>query len=194
LGTLLPEQVTQLLVKWGNGDEDSLKALIPLVYQELQRVARHHLRHERADHTLQSAALVHEAYIRLVDQRNANWRNRNQFFGVASQLMRRILVDYARRRTALRRGAGDTKLSLDEDLAAPGQQDIDVLAVDDALSTLSKMDLQQSRIVELRFFSGLSIQETADVLGISPATVKREWSIAKAWLYLQISGGTNNGG
>jgi len=194
VSTLASEQVTQLLIKWSSGDEESLKALIPLVYEELRRVARRYLRRERPDHTLQSAALVHEAYVRLVDQRDANWQNRSQFFGVAAQLMRRILVDYARRRSAARRGAGDTKLPLNEELASPGQPDLDVLAVDDALNTLAKLDPKQSRIVELRFFSGLSIEETAEVLGVSPATVKREWTIAKAWLYLQIAGGARREG
>ena len=194
MSTLASEQVTQLLIKWSSGDEESLKALIPLVYEELRRVARRYLRRERPDHTLQSAALVHEAYVRLVDQRDANWQNRSQFFGVAAQLMRRILVDYARRRSAARRGAGDTNLPLNEELASPGQPDLDVLAVDDALNTLAKLDPKQSRIVELRFFSGLSIEETAEVLGVSPATVKREWTIAKAWLYLQIARGARREG
>ena len=181
-------EVTQLLIQWGHGDEESLKALIPLVYEDLRRAARRYLRRERRDHTLQSAALVHEAYVRLIDQRNANWQNRSHFFGVASQLMRRILVDYARRRAAGRRGAGNTKLSISEDVAAPGKQDIDLLAIDDALNRLTKLDPQQSRIVELRFFSGLSIEDTAEVLRISPATVKRDWNMAKAWLYLEITG------
>ena len=194
MSTLASEQVTQLLIKWSSGDEESLKALIPLVYEELRRVARRYLRRERPDHTFQSAALVHEAYVRLVDQRDANWQNRSQFFGVAAQLMRRILVDYARRRSAARRGGGDTKLPLNEELASPGQPDLDVLAVDDALNTLAKLDPKQSRIVELRFFSGLSIEETAEVLGVSPATVKREWTIAKAWLYLQIAEGARREG
>ena len=193
MSTLPSEQITQLLLKWRNGDQESLDALIPLVYGELRRTARRQLRRERADHTLQSAALVNEVYLRLVDQKDANWRNRSHFFGVASLLMRRILVDYARRHSAQRRGAGQTKLSISEGLVPPAQRDVDVIVIDEALNALAKLDPQQSRIVELRFFSGLSIEDTAEVLGVSPATVKREWGLAKAWLYLRINEGSNRG-
>jgi RNA polymerase sigma factor (TIGR02999 family) len=183
-----PSQVTQLLVNWGQGDSQSLEALIPLVYDELRRQARRYLRRERPDHTLQSTALVHEAYVRLVDQRQANWRNRSQFFGVAAQLMRRILVDHARSRLAVKRGAGVPKLAIAEEVAALEMRNVDLIALDTCLSELEKLDPQQSRIVELRFFSGLSIEDTADALGISTATVKRDWALAKAWLYREING------
>ncbi|MBI3474271.1 MAG: sigma-70 family RNA polymerase sigma factor [Acidobacteria bacterium] len=185
-----PSQVTQLLVNWGNGSQQSLEALIPLVYDELRRQARRYLRRERPDHTLQSTALVHEAYVRLVDQRQVNWHNRSQFFGVAAQLMRRILVDHARGRAAVKRGAGVTKLAIAEEVAALEMRNVDLIALDTSLRELEKMDPQQSRIVELRFFSGLSIEDTAEALGISTATVKRDWALAKAWLYREISGGT----
>ena len=181
-------QVTQLLVSWGNGDQQSLESLIPLVYDELRRQARRYLRRERPDHTLQSSALVHEVYVRLIDQRQANWHNRSQFFGVAAQLMRRILVDHARSRGAVKRGAGVTKLAIAEEVAAIEMQNVDLIALDTSLTKLEQIDPQQCRIVELRFFSGLSIEDTADALGISPATVKRDWAMAKAWLYREISG------
>jgi RNA polymerase sigma factor (TIGR02999 family) len=181
-------QVTQLLVSWGNGDQQSLESLIPLVYDELRRQARRYLRRERPDHTLQSSALVHEVYVRLIDQRQANWHNRSQFFGVAAQLMRRILVDHARSRGAVKRGAGVTKLAIAEEVAAIEMQNVDLIALDSSLTKLEQIDPQQCRIVELRFFSGLSIEDTADALSISPATVKRDWAMAKAWLYREMSG------
>jgi len=184
-----PQQdVTRLLVNWSKGDQQALEDLTPLVYGELRRLAGRYLRRERSDHTLQSTALVHEAYLRLVDQRNVQWQNRAHFFGVAAQLIRRILVDYARSHQTLKRGAGACKLSLDEAIGAPEKRDLNVVALDDALDDLAKIDPQQSRIVELRFFAGLSIEETAEVLKISPATVKRDWVVAKAWLYRNISG------
>jgi len=181
-------EVTQLLVSWGKGDQQSLESLIPLVYDELRRQARRYLRRERPDHTLQSSALVHEVYVRLIDQRQANWHNRSQFFGVAAQLMRRILVDHARSRGAVKRGAGVTKLAIAEEVAAIEMQNVDLIALDTSLTKLEQVDPQQCRIVELRFFSGLSIEDTADALGISPATVKRDWAMVKAWLYREISG------
>jgi len=181
-------EVTQLLVSWGKGDQQSLESLIPLVYDELRRQARRYLRRERPDHTLQSSALVHEVYVRLIDQRQANWHNRSQFFGVAAQLMRRILVDHARSRGAVKRGAGVTKLAIAEEMAAIEMQNVDLIALDTSLTKLEQIDPQQCRIVELRFFSGLSIEDTADALSISPATVKRDWAMAKAWLYREISG------
>lgn len=183
----LPD-VTQLLMKWRKGDEQALATLTPIVYQELRRVARKQLRRERPDHTLQSTALVHEAYLRLVDQREAHWQNRAQFFAVAAQMVRRILVDYARGRNAAKRGAGALKLSLDEATGTPEDRDLDIIAVNDALHDLARLDPQQSRIVELRFFGGLTIEETAEALGISPATVKRDWMVARAWLYRAIQG------
>jgi RNA polymerase sigma factor (TIGR02999 family) len=188
-----PQQdVTQLLVNWSNGDQAALEELTPLVYGELRRLASRYLRRERPDHTLQSTALVHEAYMRLIDQRSVRWQNRAHFFGVAAQLIRRILVDHARSRMAAKRGSAVCKLSLDEAIETPGARDLDLAALDDALTALATIDPQQSRIVELRFFTGLSIDETAEVLHISPATVKRDWTTAKAWLFREISRGGSN--
>ena len=171
-----------MLVNWRDGDEGAREALIPLVYDELRRLARRHLRRERPDHTLQSAALVNEAYLRLIRQEQPQWQNRAHFFGVAAQLMRHILVDHARNRAAAKRGAGAPRLTLDPEYALPQERDIDLVVLDDALNQLAALDPQQSRVVELRFFGGLSIEETSIVLGISPATVKREWATARAWL------------
>lgn len=181
------QQVTRLLVNWSNGDQSALEQLTPLVYGELRRLAGRYLRRERPDHTLQSTALVHEAFIRMIDQRNVRWQNRAHFFGVAAQMIRRILVDHARGRQASKRGAGAPRLSLDEAIALPDRKDIDLVALDDALTSLARIDPQQARIVELRFFTGLTVDETAEVLNISPATVKRDWVTAKAWLYREIS-------
>jgi RNA polymerase sigma factor (TIGR02999 family) len=174
-------EVTRLLLRWTEGDQNALNDLLPLVYDELRRLARSYLQRERPGHTLQSTALVNEAYLRLVDQ-NVSWQNRAHFFGIAAQMMRRILVDHARARDAAKRGAGDFKVTLDEDIAVSGARDVDVIALDIALDNLAELDPQQGRIVELRFFAGLSIEETSEVLSISPATVKRDWAMAKAWL------------
>src|SRR6185369_3251015 len=179
--------VTQLLLKWGEGDHNALDALTPLVYDELRKLAGRYLRRERPDHTLSSTALVHEAYMRLVDQRSIHWQNRNQFFGLASELIRRILVDHARARLTAKRGGQVYKLSLDEAIAAPEEKDFDLVSLDDALKGLGDTDAQQSRIVELRYFGGLTIEQTAEVLGISPATVKRDWVVAKAWLRREMT-------
>ncbi len=176
------ERVSKLLLNWGQGDQGAREALIPLVYDELRRLARRYLRRERRDHTLQSAALVNEAYLRLIRQEHPQWQNRAHFFGVAAQLMRHILVDHARNRAAAKRGAGAPRLTLDPDVALPQERDVDLIALDDALNQLAALDPQQSRLVELRFFGGLSIEETSVVLGVSPATVKREWATARAWL------------
>jgi len=178
-----PQEVTQLLIDWSNGDQQAFERLLPLVYGELRKLAARYLARERQNHTLQSTALVHEAYIRMIDQNRVQWKNRAQFFGVAAQMIRRILVDHARSHHAAKRGSGAIKLSLDEAMAVPGGRDLDLVALDDSLHTLAELDGQQARIVELRFFGGLSIEETAEVLGISPATVKRDWASAKAWLY-----------
>jgi RNA polymerase sigma factor (TIGR02999 family) len=178
--------VTRLLLDWGAGNREALDALTPLIYDELRRLAGRHLRRERADHTLQSTALVHEAYLRLVDQRNVNWQNRAQFFGLAAELIRRILVDHARAKQAAKRGGSAVKLALDEALDAPVARDLELVRLDDALKGLAEVDPQQSRIVELRYFAGLTIEETAEALGISPATVKRDWVVAKAWLKRQM--------
>ena len=188
VATPAPHDVTALLESWSNGDPDALQRLMPLVYDELQRLARNYLRRERPDHTLQSTALVHEAYMRMVNQKTVHWQNRAHFFGVAAQSIRHILVDHARSYQTTKRGSGGHKLSLDEAIAVTEARDIDLIALDDALNGLSAVDPQQGRIVELRFFGGLSIEETADVLKISPATVKRDWVMAKAWLYRNLSG------
>jgi RNA polymerase sigma factor (TIGR02999 family) len=180
------ERVSKLLLNWGQGDQGAREALIPLVYDELRRLARRYLRRERPDHTLQSAALVNEAYLRLIRQDQPQWQNRAHFFGVAAQLMRHILVDHARNRAAAKRGAGAPRLTLDPDVALPQARDVDLVALDDALNQLAALDPRQSRLVELRFFGGLSIEETSVVLGVSPATVKREWATARAWLQREM--------
>jgi RNA polymerase sigma factor (TIGR02999 family) len=182
-----PNEVTRLLIDWSNGDAEAFEKLMPLVYSELRRLAGRYLRQERSNHTLESTALVHEAYLRLVDQKRVQWQNRAHFFGVASQLIRRILVDHARAHQAVKRGSGAFKLSLDEAVAEAEKRDLDLVALDDALNSLADLDPQQSRIVELRFFGGLSIEETAEVVHVSPATVKRDWSSAKAWLYREMT-------
>lgn len=189
------ESVTVLLAKWRGGDQEALQALIPLVYQELRRLAHHYLRAERPGHTLQSTALVHEAFLRLVDQTPVQFQNRAHFMAVAAKLMRQILVDYARARRAAKRGP-EYKIELDGsfEVAQKPQHVVDVLAVDDALNQLSRRDAQQGRIVELRFFGGLTVEETAKALEVSPATVKRDWSMAKAWLTREMQrsvGGKN---
>jgi RNA polymerase sigma factor (TIGR02999 family) len=179
-------RINKLLADWGQGDEEAREALIPLVYNELRRQARRHLRGERPDHTLESAALVNEAYLRLVRQGSPQWQNRAHFFGVAAQLMRHILVDHARNRAAAKRGAGAPKLALDPDLVPAQKEEIDLVALDDALGKLAALDSEQARLIELRFFGGLSIEEAAVVLGVSPATVKREWATARAWLRREL--------
>ena len=181
--------VSELLVRWKAGDQEALEALIPLVYKELRDIARHHLQQERPGHTLQSAALVHEAYLRLIDQRPFDTENRAHFLAVASRLMRQILVDYARSHGAAKRGA-DRIVELDASLILPQVRNTDVVALDDALNGLTRLDEQQGRIVELRFFGGLATEEIAEVLGISPSTVKRDWNVAKAWLTRQMKKGT----
>jgi RNA polymerase sigma factor (TIGR02999 family) len=179
-------QVTELLVRWRQGDRQALDALIPLVYEELRRIAQHFLQREKPGHTLQSTALVHEAYVRMVGQNLPQWQSRAHFFGIAAQLMRQILVDHARSRQAAKRGGDVFKISLDESTALPEQKDLDLIALDDALKSLSELDSQQSRIVELRYFAGLTIEDTSEVLGISPATVKRDWATARAWLQREM--------
>jgi RNA polymerase sigma factor (TIGR02999 family) len=181
--------VTQLLVSWSMGNQAALEELMPLVYGELRRLASSYLRRERPDHTLQSTALVHEAFLKLVNQRDVEWRNRAHFYGIAAQMIRRILVDYARSHHAEKRGSGAVKLALDEALAIPQKTDLDLLGLNDALEQLAQMDPRQNRIVELRFFAGLSIEETAEVMQLSPATIKREWNSARAWLFRELSRG-----
>jgi RNA polymerase sigma factor (TIGR02999 family) len=174
------------LQKWKGGDQESLQALLALVYSELRRLARHHLRGERSDHTLQSTALVHEAYLRLVKPGSLHLESRAHFFALASQLMREILVDHARSRGAGKRDGG-TRLTLDEAAELSKSKAVDLLALDDALNQLSRISQRQSRIVEMKFFGGLSIEETSEVLGVSSATVERDWAVARAWLYREIS-------
>lgn len=182
-----PPDVTVLLKEWTNGKRDALDRLMPLVYDELRSLASSYLRRERPGHTLQSTALVNEAFVRMVNQRDVEWQNRAHFFGIAAQMLRRILVDHARSRNAGKRGSGVLAMSLNEEIAIANKLDWDVVAVDDALNGLSKLDGQQAKLVELRFFGGLTIEETAEALGVSPSTVKREWLAAKAWLSREIS-------
>lgn len=181
-----PEDVTVLLQALRHGDSDALDRLLPLVYEDLRAVAARHLRSERVDHTLQPTALVHEAFLRLVDQRNVTWQNRAHFFAVAAQLMRRILVDYARRVATAKRGAGRL-VALEEGMDVPTDEPETLLGIDEALEALTAMDPRQARVVELRFYAGLTVEEVAEVLEISPATVKREWASAKAWLEAELS-------
>jgi RNA polymerase sigma-70 factor, ECF subfamily len=179
--------LTALLLRWSEGDAEALDRLVPLVYDECRRIAARQLRGERADHTLSPTALVHEMYLRLVDQRRATYRNRAQFFGIAARLMRRVLVDHARARLAKKRDGGRMLVSLDAATAEPDESRIaDVLAIDEALSRLAKLDPEQERIVELRYFAGMTVEETAQVVGRSPRTVKREWQLARAWLFREL--------
>ena len=178
--------VTALLVRWRAGDQEALEKLMPLVYAELRRLAHHYLQRERSDHTLQSTALVHEAYLRLAEEDVPRWQNRTHFFGIAAHLMRQILVEYARGHSAAKRGGGACMLALTEVPDLPQPLDADVIALDAALDRLAELDPQQGRIVELRFFAGLTIEDTSELLGISPATVKRDWASARAWLYREM--------
>lgn len=184
-----PDEVTQLLAGWSKGDQDALQSVLPLVYADLRRIAASYLRKERQDHTLQSGALVNEAYLRLNDQSRIHWKNRSHFLGVAAQMMRRILVDHARNRAAQKRGAGVTMLSVGHAIAGSNPLQLDVIALDDALKKLAQFDPQQSKIVELRFFGELSIEETAEAMGLSTATVKRDWAVAKGWLFREMTAG-----
>src|SRR5947209_3567331 len=178
----VPQDITALLGEWQGGNAGALDQLTPLLYKELRRLAQSYLNRERPGHTLQGTALVHEAYLRLVDQRQVQWRDRNHFFALSAELIRRILVDHARGKRAEKRGGDHVKLSLEDGIDAPAPRDIDLIALDDALKLLARTDPQQSRIVELRYFAGLKIEETAEVLNISPATVKRDSVVAKAFL------------
>jgi RNA polymerase sigma-70 factor (ECF subfamily) len=187
-----PGQATQLLIDWSGGDTAALEKLTPLIYDELHRLAHRFLRRERGGHTLQTTALVNEAYLRLVDQRNLRWQNRAHFFAIAAHVMRRILIDYARRRQYAKRGGGAPHVALDEAAVLSEERAADLIELDEALDSLAVIDPQQSRVVELRFFGGLTIEETAEVLKLSHDMVKREWSTAKAWLYREMSGGTSS--
>jgi RNA polymerase sigma factor (TIGR02999 family) len=179
--------ITGLLVSWSQGDSKALDRLMPVIYNECRRIAEHQIRQERREHTLDPTGLVHELYLRLVDQRRATWETRSHFFGIAAQLMRRILVDYARARRATKRGGSTLLVSLDAAAHTPNDSPADdVLAIDEALERLKTVDGEQVRIIELRFFAGLTVEETAQIVGRSPRTVKREWSLAKAWLYREL--------
>jgi RNA polymerase sigma factor (TIGR02999 family) len=181
-------EVTQLLLAWSKGDATAFDELLPLVYGELRQIAERYLRRERAEHTLQATALVHEAYLKLVNQQQVEWQNRAHFYGIAAHAMRRILIDHARSRQADKRGSGEAQLSLDENLNIAAERHRELIALDDALTALAAFDPPKSRLVELRYFGGLSIEETAEVMGVGTATVIRQWRLAKAWLHDQMKG------
>jgi len=182
-----PEGVTGLLLAWNDGDESALEKLVPVVYQELHRLAKRQMQRERPDHSLQTTALINEAYLRLVDLRNVHWQNRAHFFALCARLMRRILVDFARSRHYAKRGAGAQPISLNESLVVSPQLSADLVAVDDALNALTTIDARKGQVVELRFFGGLTLEETAAVLKVSPDTVRHDWKLAKAWLLRELS-------
>jgi RNA polymerase sigma factor (TIGR02999 family) len=182
-------ELTQLLHNWGNGDQAALDKLMPLVYQELRRIAHRYMEREKPDHTLQTSALVNEAYVRLIDQKHMHWQNRAQFFGIVAQLMRRILVDHARSHHYAKRGGGVNPIQLDEAAVLSPERTADLIALDDALDRLSAIDERKRQIVELKYFSGFTVEETAAVLKVSDVTVMRDWSLAKAWLRREISKG-----
>jgi RNA polymerase sigma factor (TIGR02999 family) len=194
MSTPSSHQVTRLLLAWGGGDEAALDELMPLIYAELRTLARRQMQRERSGHTLQPTALVHEAYLRLIDQRRVRWRNRTQFFAVAAQLMRRVVVDYARRRRRVKRGGGAPQLSLDEATLMTPEQAPQVLALDEALQRLAALDERKSRVVEMRFFGGLSVEEVAATLGVSENTVINDWALAKAWLRREVDSAGGNAG
>lgn len=181
------EDISELLVAWGDGDESALERLMPLVYDELKRLAHRYMRGERVGHTLQTTALVNEAYLRLAKWKDVRWQNRAQFFAVSAQMMRRILVDFARDRRYLKRGGGALQVSLSEAAAFAGGQETDLVALDEALTALAKVDLRKAQMVEMRFFGGLSIAEVAEVLKVSEETVNRDWRLAKVWLLRELS-------
>ena len=191
MASLVPADVTRLLLAWSQGDERALENLMPVVYRELRRLAHAYMRNERPGHTLQTTALIHEAYQRLVDTPHVGWHDRNHFFAVCAQLMRRILVDYARARGYQKRGGGVRPVSLDEAVIPPRERGRDLVALDEALAALARVDARKSQVVELRFFGGLTEAETAEVLKISPDTVLRDWKLAKAWLLRYLAGSTN---
>lgn len=186
------QEITQLLLAWRNGDQAALDALMPLVYEELRRVAKRYMNRQRPGHTLQTTALVNEAYLRLIDAQQVRWQDRAHFFAVSANVMRRILVDFARSRSSLKRGGGVRRVTLDEALPVPSEG-ADLVALDDALSRLATLSPRQSQIVELRYFAGLSEEETAEVLNISARTVRRDWSLARAWLYRELREGGSDG-
>jgi RNA polymerase sigma factor (TIGR02999 family) len=187
-----PMQITQLLLAWGKGEQSALEQLTPLVYDELHRLAHRYMGRERPGHTLQTSALVNEVYLRLVDSSHVRWQDRAHFFAVSAQLMRRILVDFARSRHNLKRGGDARQVSLDEALLVSHESSPDLVALDDALKTLASLDARQSQVVELRFFGGLSVEESAEVLRVSEGTVRRDWSLARAWLHRELSNEDND--
>ena len=187
MGALESHELTELLVAWSDGDEVALERLAPLVQAELHRLASHYMRQERDDHLLQTSALINEAYLRLIDWKSVRWQNRAHFFGVAARMMRRILVDFARQRPRIERQVEARHISLEDALNVTDEKDSDLLALDEALDGLAELDERKSRIVELRFFGGLSVDETAEVMKLAPVTVIREWNKAKAWLYRELS-------
>jgi len=187
-----PQEVSQLLLAWSDGDQSALDKLVPLVYAELRRLASHYMSRERAGHSLQTTALVNEAYLRLVDYKRMRWEGRAHFFAVSAQLMRRILVEHARSHRYLKRGGGAPRVSLEEAAVISEERAADLVALDDAIESLAAIDQRKSRVVELRFFGGLSVEETAEVLKVSPLTVMRDWSTAKAWLYRELSQGSGD--
>lgn len=187
MSTPAPQEVTQLLIAWSNGDQESLDRLVPMVYDELRRIARRYMEREPVGHTLQTTALVNEAYLRLIEQKEVKWQNRAHFFAISAQLMRRILVSMARARHANKRGGEARQVSLDEAMVVSEERAAELVALDDALNQLAALDPRRSRVVELRYFGGLSVEETAEVLKISPDTVMREWKRAKAWLYTELN-------
>lgn len=187
-----PEEVTQLLLAWSDGDQAALEKLVPLVYEELHRLAHRYISRERSGYTLQTTALAHEAYLRLVDVKGVRWQNRAHFFAVAAQSMRRILVDLARARHNVKRGGGAQQVSLDEVLVASPERGANLLALDEALSRLAALNPRQSQVVELRYFGGLTEEEVAEVLKVSPRTVRSDWSLARVWLYRELSSGVND--
>ena len=189
MATPSPEEVTRLLLAWSRGDESALEKLIPLVYEELHRLAHGYMDRERAGHTLQTTALVNEAYLRLIDASQVRWQNRAHFFAVSAQLMRRVLVDFARSRNYQKRGGEAHQVSFDEALMVSQERSADLVALDDALTSLAAIDSRKSRVVELRFFGGLSVEEAAEVLQVSPDTVMRDWAFAKVWLLRELSQG-----
>jgi RNA polymerase sigma factor (TIGR02999 family) len=184
-----PDNVNRLLLEWSGGNQQALEEMLPLIYDELRHLAHNFLYRERPGHTLQTTALVHEAYLKLIDQRDARWQNRAHFFAIAAQAMRRILIDSARKHVADKRGGGGEKVSLEEVASISLEPDNNLLALDEALNGLAEIDPQQSRIIELRYFGGLTIEETAEVMKLSPATIKREWTMARAWLHQALTDG-----
>jgi RNA polymerase sigma factor (TIGR02999 family) len=185
--TSSPEDVTQLLLEWSNGNQAALGKLMPLVYQELHRLAHQYMARERPEHTLQTSALLNEAYLRLVDQKSVQWQNRAQFFGIAAKLMRQILIDHARQRHRAKRGGAAHQIPLDESVIVSPERAAEMVALDEAIESLATVDQRKSQILELRFFGGLSIEETAEVLEVSPGTVIRDWTLAKAWLQIEMT-------